>query len=179
MALSIYLDISGFIFAQENISKKRKINLSNWAEPEGPTQPPSAFRWPGRGPRGAHVGPHRAAAWGGCSRAPPYKAAAATSVRRPSAPCRRPSPRPAAARRHRAGNRAGCPDRTANCRRWPSDSGLLPPSSTPVSTHLRSPRSPLSVLHLTQASSCSELHGFDAPVRVRVPEKLLSVCSCL
>jgi hypothetical protein len=40
VALSIYLDISGFIFAQENISKKRKINLANWAEPEGPTQLP-------------------------------------------------------------------------------------------------------------------------------------------
>jgi hypothetical protein len=33
--------------------KRKKPILSNWVEPEGLTQPPSARRWPGRGPRGA------------------------------------------------------------------------------------------------------------------------------
>jgi hypothetical protein len=39
VALLIYLDISGFIFAQENISKKEKEKtfLSSWAVAEGPT----------------------------------------------------------------------------------------------------------------------------------------------
>jgi hypothetical protein len=49
VALLIYLDISGFIFAQENISKKKEKNKtfpSTWAEPEGPTQP----TWPNAGP---------------------------------------------------------------------------------------------------------------------------------
>jgi hypothetical protein len=44
-----------------------------------------------------------------------------------------------------------------------SDSGLLPPSSTTVSTPLRSPRSPLSVLHLTRAPTRPEPYRFDAP----------------
>jgi hypothetical protein len=40
VALLSYLDISGFTFAQENISKKQKkeTTYSTWAEPEGPTQ---------------------------------------------------------------------------------------------------------------------------------------------
>jgi hypothetical protein len=41
---------------------EKKSILSNWAEPEGPTQIPSARRWPDRGPRGAHRGPAGAAA---------------------------------------------------------------------------------------------------------------------
>jgi hypothetical protein len=47
VALVIYLDISGFTFAQENISKenkKKKPSYSTWAEPEGSTQSP----WPSR-----------------------------------------------------------------------------------------------------------------------------------
>jgi hypothetical protein len=48
VALLIYLDISGFIFAQENILNKKTF-LSNWAEPMGPTQPAPAQSqaWPG------------------------------------------------------------------------------------------------------------------------------------
>jgi hypothetical protein len=49
VALLIYLDISGFIFAQENISKKKEKNKtfpSTRAEPEGPTQP----TWPSADP---------------------------------------------------------------------------------------------------------------------------------
>jgi hypothetical protein len=38
VALLIYLNISEFIFAQENISKKEKTFLSSWAGPEGPTR---------------------------------------------------------------------------------------------------------------------------------------------
>jgi hypothetical protein len=42
VALLIYLDISGFIFAQENISKKEKHSYSTWAEPVGLTRSASA-----------------------------------------------------------------------------------------------------------------------------------------
>jgi hypothetical protein len=54
VALLIYLDISGFIFAQENISKQRKEkpSYSTWAEPEGPTQ-----STPAQPPTRNNVGP--------------------------------------------------------------------------------------------------------------------------
>jgi hypothetical protein len=79
---------------------------------------------------------------------------------------------PAAGSQHRCPARAG---ELANRRRWPPISGRLPSSQSQVSTPLRSPWSPLSILHLTQAPSCSELRGFDAPGQVPVREKLLSV----
>jgi hypothetical protein len=55
VALLIYLDIFGFIFAQENISKK--TFLSTWAEPRGPTRSASARAGPASGPAAAHPGP--------------------------------------------------------------------------------------------------------------------------
>jgi hypothetical protein len=59
--IKTFLDLS---LPRKIFRKKNKSILSNWAEPEGPTQSPSSRRRHGRGPRGAHLGPHRAAGLG-------------------------------------------------------------------------------------------------------------------
>jgi hypothetical protein len=48
-AFKQFLDFFWNCFALKINSEKTQI-LSNWAEPEGRTQPPSARRWPSRGP---------------------------------------------------------------------------------------------------------------------------------
>jgi hypothetical protein len=153
---------SGIVFPleinSEKKEKKRKPILSNWAEPEGPTQSPSARRRPGRGPRGAHLGPHRVPRRrrlpgqacpvpaphikGGqtpcCELPPPYPA---PLLRRPSAP-------PPAAQA--APPPASRPTELAR-RRLTAKSGRLrrpPPEVSPPSC---SSRSPLPIPHRNRA----------------------------
>jgi hypothetical protein len=53
-AFKQFLDFSGIVFALKINLKKNKQTLSNWAEPEGPTQVRAGQAV---GSRGAHLGP--------------------------------------------------------------------------------------------------------------------------
>jgi hypothetical protein len=73
VALEIYLDNTGFIFAQEKYFKKKNL-LSNWAEPGGPTQlaPAHPRPRPAGQARQAHRPAMAAASQGGIApRVPP------------------------------------------------------------------------------------------------------------
>jgi hypothetical protein len=124
----------------------KKGNLPYWAEPEGPTQPRSARRRPTRSPSG----PGHAGVQGGHGRPPPTVLGFhAKAVPRP-----RPYLRPV---------HGEWPPPKHHCRPPLSKSGASHRSPPVVSTSLRSPRSPLSVLRLGRAPSCLEPWRFEMP----------------
>jgi hypothetical protein len=131
VALLIYLDISGFIFVQENISKK--TFLSSWAEPEGRPAPAPAQQWPNAAAARAPL--PRLPTSGGHLSPPPPVAPSRTRARVRAAPCPAPlssldrTPRPPP-----SGFLSPAATSSLPLSRNPSRRAPTPPSPNPSST---------------------------------------------